>query len=202
MSDLVDRAVAALRAGELVIVPTDTVYGLAAAAFAEEPARRLYRLKGRDEIQPTALVCASVDRLLECVPELRGRPGTIARTLLPGPFTLVLPNPARRFGWLNRNRPDAIGVRVPALTGPARDVLDQVGAIVATSANLPGGADPCTVADVPQSLRDGVAAVIDGGRLPGLPSTVLDFSGAEPVVLRRGAGDVDEALARVDAETR
>lgn len=202
MSDTVERAVAALRAGDLVILPTDTVYGLAATAYREEPARRLYRLKGRDEIQPTALVAASVDWLLECVPELRGRAGTIARTLLPGPYTLVLPNPSRRFRWLNGPRPETIGVRVPALSGPGALVLEQVGAIIATSANLAGQPDPRVPDDIPQSLRDGVAAVIDGGRLPGVPSTVIDFTAAEPVVLRRGAGDVDEALARVDAAMR
>ena len=201
MSDMVGRAVAALRAGELVIVPTDTVYGLGATAASEEPARRLYRLKGRDEIQPTAVLAGSVDWLLEHVPELVGRPAAIARALLPGPFTLVLPNPARRFAWLNGVRPDAIGVRVPALSGPVAEVLEQVGAIVATSANLPGGPDPCTSSEVPQALREGVAVVIDGGRLPGIASTVIDFTAAEPVVLRRGAGDVDEALSRVDDVT-
>jgi L-threonylcarbamoyladenylate synthase len=202
VSDTVERAVAALRAGELVVVPTDTVYGIAATPYREEPARRLYRLKGRDEIQPTALVAASVDWLFECVPELRGRAGTIARALLPGPFTLVLPNPARRFRWLNGLRPDAIGVRVPALSGPGAAVLEQAGAFVATSANLPGQPDSCTTGEIPRALLDGVAAVIDGGRLPGRPSTVIDFTGAEPLVLRRGAGDVDEALERVDAAMR
>lgn len=202
MSDTVERAVAALRAGDLVIVPTDTVYGLAATAYRVEPARRLYRLKGRDEIQPTALIAASVDWLLECVPELRGRAGTIARALLPGPYTLVLPNPSRRFRWLNGSRPDTIGVRVPVLAGAGAAVLEQAGAIVATSANLAGQPDPCALGDVPPALRDGVAAVIEGGRLAGVPSTVIDFTAAEPVVLRRGAGDVDEALARVDAALR
>ncbi len=202
MSDTVEQAVAALRAGDLVIVPTDTVYGLAATADGEEPSRRLYLLKHREGIQPTALVAASVDRLLECVPELRGRAETIARALLPGPYTLVLPNPARRFSWLTGPRPDTIGIRVPALSGAAAAVLDQAGAIVATSANLPGQPDPCTLDEVPQALRDGVAAAIDGGRLPGLPSTVIDFTATDPVVLRRGAGDVDEALARADAAMR
>jgi L-threonylcarbamoyladenylate synthase len=199
VSDTVEQAVAALCAGELVILPTDTVYGLAATADGEEPCRRLYLLKHREGIQPTALVAASVDRLLECVPELRGRAETIARAVLPGPFTLVLPNPARRFGWLTGRRPDTIGVRVPALSGPAAAVLEQARAIVATSANLPGQPDPRTLDEVPRALRDGVAAAIDGGRLPGLPSTVIDLTATDPVVLRRGAGDVDEALARVDA---
>lgn len=199
MSGVVEAAVAALRAGEVVVLPTDTVYGLAATAYREEAARRLYRLKGREEIQPTALVAASVDWLLELLPELRGRSGTIARTLLPGPYTLVLPNPARRFPWLNGDRPEAIGVRVPALDGVGKDVLEGAGAVVATSANLPGEREARTLADVPSQLLAGSAVAVDGGPLPGIPSTVLDFSGAEPVVLRQGAADARAAVERVAA---
>ena len=95
MGAVIEAAVAALRAGELVIVPTDTVYGLAASPYSEEPVRRLYRAKGRDDVQPTALVAASVDMLFECVPELRGRDGTIARALLPGPVHARAAEPVR-----------------------------------------------------------------------------------------------------------
>ena len=193
----VEAAVGAIRAGRLAIVPTDTVYGLAASAYSEGPARRLYRAKGRDEIQPTALVVDSVDLLLECVPELRGRAALIARALLPGPLTLVLPNPARRFRWLSGARPDTIGARVPLLDGEARDLLAGVGAMVATSANLPGGPDPATVDEVPEEIRAAVDAIVDVGPLPGTPSTVIDFTGSEPVVLREGAFPADEALRLV-----
>src|SRR5207249_3008931 len=79
-----------------------------------------------------------VDMLLECVPELRGRAAVLARALLPGPFTLVLPNPARRYRWLAGETPDKIGVRVPELPTVAAAVLAQVGAVAATSANLAG----------------------------------------------------------------
>ena len=199
MSESVERVVAALQAGELVVLPTDTVYGLAATAHSEEAARRLYRLKGRDEIQPTALVVATVELLLECVPELRGPAGAIVRTLLPGPYTLVLPNPAGRFAWLNGSRPDTVGVRVPLLSGRGRDVLAQVGAIVATSANLVGGPDPRRLEDVPREILAGVAATLDGGELPGIPSTVIDLSAGEPVVLRDGGANAAEALARIAA---
>lgn len=195
----IEAAVRALAAGDSVVLPTDTVYALACTAAREEPARRLYRLKGRVETQPTALLAASVEVLLECIPELRGRAATIARTLLPGPFTLVLPNPAGRFPWLAGARADAIGVRVPALPGEAAAVLGRAGAIVATSANLPGGADPRRLADVPAELLEGVACAIDGGELPGVPSTVIDFTAVEPAVLRAGAGDPVEALRRVAA---
>jgi L-threonylcarbamoyladenylate synthase len=190
----VDAAVAAVRGGRLAIVPTDTVYGLATTPYSEAPVRALYRAKGREELQPTALVAADLDVLLECVPELRGRSATIARALLPGPYTLVLPNPARRFPWLTGSRAETIGVRVPAVEGAAAAVLAQVGALVATSANLPGGPDPRRLEDVPEELRAKVDAVVDGGDLPGTPSTVLDLTGPEPAVVREGAVPAAEAL--------
>jgi L-threonylcarbamoyladenylate synthase len=195
----VEAAVEAIRGGRLALIPTDTVYGLATNPNSEAPVRRLYRAKGRDEVQPTALVAADLDVLFECVPELRGRAGTIARALLPGAFTLVLPNPAHRFRWLTGTSPETIGVRVPELAGPGGEVLAKVGAIVATSANLPGGPDPRTLDDVPPELRSAAEAIVDGGELPGTPSTVIDFTGAEPVVLREGAGSAADALRAVSS---
>lgn len=197
--DDVERAIEAIRAGKPVLLPTDTVYGLCATAYREEPARRLYRLKGREEAQPTALVAASIDLLFECVPELRGRSGTIVRALLPGPYTLVLPNPARRFRWLAGSHPETIGVRVPELPAEACRVLDAVACVAATSANDPGGPSPASLADVPERIRAGCAAELDAGTLPGTGSTVLDFSGEEPQVLREGAAPATEALERVRA---
>ena len=188
---MIDEAVAALRAGELAILPTDTVYGLCALP-GEAAVARLYHAKGRAARQPTALVAASVEALLEHVPELDD---STLRALLPGPYTLVLPNPARRYPWLNTASPETIGVRVPDLQGPGAAVLEQVRAVVATSANLPGGPDPRRLADVPDELRGAAAAAVDGGELPGLPSTVLDFTGAEPRVLREGAVSATVALA-------
>src|SRR5439155_24174202 len=140
----------ALRAGRPVVLPFDTVYGLATEPYREESARRLYKLKGRAETQPTALVATDLDYLLECVPELRGRAATLARQLLPGPLTLVVPNPARRFRWLTGTNSEAIGVRVPDLTGPGGAVLTRAGAVVATSANRPGEPDPRRLEDVPE----------------------------------------------------
>jgi L-threonylcarbamoyladenylate synthase len=195
--DVSDAAVAAIRAGELAVLPTDTVYGLCALPYHEEPVRRLYRVKGRADSVPTALVCPSVEMLLECLPELRGRSGVIARALLPGPYTLVFPNPSRRYRWLTGERPEAIGVRVPAVEGATADILGRVGAVVATSANLPGQVDPRRLQDVPEEIRAASAALVDGGELPGVPSTVLDLTGPEPTVVREGAGRVDEALDRL-----
>ena len=189
-----DAAVAALRAGLTVILATDTVYGLCASADGPEPTERLYALKGREPDKPSALLAADVETLLACVPELAE---PIVRALLPGPFTLVLPNPARRYAWLAGGTPDAIGVRVPELPPRAKRVLVAAGAVVSTSANLAGGPDPRSVDQIAPGLRKRVAAIVDDGPLPGTPSTVLDFTGPEPRVLREGAVPGVEALARV-----
>jgi L-threonylcarbamoyladenylate synthase len=194
-----DEAVAAIKAGELVVIPTDTVYGLACTPHDAEAVRVLSELKGRPLDQPIAVVAASVDWLFEFVPELRGRAGVIARRLLPGPYTLVVPNPGRRFRWLTGTRPDTIGVRVPQLAGRGRDVLDGVGAVAATSANRHGGQDPRRLDEVPREILAAVAAAVDGGDLPGTPSTVLDLTGSDVRVLREGAVPSAVALERVEA---
>jgi L-threonylcarbamoyladenylate synthase len=196
-SGTIEDAIAALRSGLPVVLPTDTVYGLAANPYREESARRAYRLKGRDDQQPSALLASDVDMLLECLPELRSRVGPILRSLLPGPLTLVVPNPARRYRWLTGSRPHTIGVRVPRLPEPAAEVLSRAGSVMATSANLPGEPDPARLEDVPEQILEGCAVAIDGGELPGVPSTVIDLTGASPKVLREGAVSADEALEHV-----
>ena len=195
-------AVEALREGKPVVMPFDTVYGLAADPDREESVRRLYELKGRDETEPSALVAWDFDYLLERLPELRGRAASLARLLLPGPVTLILPNPARRFRWLTGTNPESIGVRVPAFDGPGAEVLERVGAVAATSANHPGGRDPKRLDEVPEEIRTGAGALVDGGELPGSPSTVIDLTGPEPRVLREGALPAEEALRRLGAAVR
>ena len=195
MSSVAD-VIAAIEAGALVVIPTDTVYGLACRPDREESVRALSALKGRSGEQPIALVAASVDALSRLLPEVP------VQLVLVGPFTIVVSNPGRRLPWLAGALPETIGVRVPVVSGSAADVLDRVGVVAATSANLHGGADPRRIEDVPEEILSGVAAALDVGELPGLPSTVLDLTGPEPRVLREGAVPAAEALARVAEAVR
>ena len=173
----VDEAIAALRAGEAVLLPTDTVYGLCADASVVGARERLAALKGRDVSQPIALLFADVETALERVPEARR-----ARALLPGPFTIVA---------------GGVGLRVPELSDEAARVVRALGAVLATSANRHGGPDPSRLEDVPGEIRAACGAELDGGELPGVPSTVVDLSGPEPRVLREGAVAAAEVLARL-----
>ena len=195
---LVDEAVEAIRAGRPVVLPTDTVYGLCTTPHQAQPVEQLYRLKGRSEQQPVALLAPDLDSIFECVPELRGPAAAIARALLPGPLTLVFPNPAWRFQWLTGARPDTIGVRVPELVGDTKAIVKRIGAVAATSANLSGGPDAKRLEEVSEEIRAGAAVVIDGGELPGIPSTVVDLTGPEPHIIREGALPAAEVLERLD----
>ena len=111
---------------------------------------------------------------------------------LPGPYTLILPNPAGRFAALGGDR--TIGVRVPVLGGAAGAILDRVGAVAATSANRHGGADPRRLEDVPAEMIEACAVAVDGGELSGIASTIVDMTGPEPRVLREGAAPPAETL--------
>jgi L-threonylcarbamoyladenylate synthase len=168
-----EDAVAALRAGRAVILPTDTVYGLCALPENEEI---LFELKGRDRLKPVALLAADVDVLAATVPDLDR---SVLERYLPGPFTLVVGEPA-------------VGVRVPNLPPEAAEVVRAVGVVAATSANLSGRPDPRRVEDIPDEIRTACGAIVDAGELPGVPSTVIDLTGPEPRVLRQGAGLLPE----------
>jgi len=193
----VGEAVEAIHSGQPVVLPTDTVYGLCADGYRAGPVERLRRLKGTPEEQPISLLAAELEVLLDAIPELRGRPAVMARAILPGPYTLVLPNPAKRFRWLAGADPAKIGIRVPDLPDESRSVLDEVGAVAATSANVHGGRDPASLDEVPDEIRRGVGALIDAGLLPGTPSTVVDLTGPQPRVLREGAVLAAHALATI-----
>ena len=164
-----EQAVAALRAGGAVILPTDTVYGLCALPAHEDV---LFDLKGRDRSKPVALLAADIDSLLAAVP---GLDRSVLERYLPGPFTLV-------FGDM--------GVRVPNLPPTAAAVVREVGVVAATSANLAGGPDPRRIEEVPEEIRSACGAIVDAGELPGVPSTVIDLTSEEPRILRQGAGQV------------
>jgi L-threonylcarbamoyladenylate synthase len=183
-----DEVVAALGDGKLVVIPTDTVYGLACRPDVEAAVRALSELKRRSTEQPIALVGSSAAALRELVPELP------EHGLAAGPFTLVLPNPRRRLPWLTGSRPDTVGVRLPDVVGAAAEVLARVRVVAATSANLHGGPDPRGLEDVPAAILAGVAATLDAGELPGTASTVIDLTGPTPRILREGAVPAAEAL--------
>jgi L-threonylcarbamoyladenylate synthase len=166
-----EEAVAALRAGRAVILPTDTVYGICALPEHEDV---LYELKGRDRSKPVALLAADVDALAAALPEVDQ---SLLERYLPGPYTLVV---------------GAIGVRVPNLQPSAAEVVRSVGVVAATSANLSGGPDPRRIEDIPEEIRAACGAIVDAGELPGVPSTVIDVTSGEPRVLRQGAGRLPE----------
>ncbi len=193
------RAIEALERGDVVVLPTDTVYGLVARADRETAVKALYAAKGRETGQPTALLASSVARVVELVPELDERARLLLEVLLPARLTLVLANPAERYPWLGGDRPGTLGIRVPLLDDPSREILAAVGAVAATSANLPGEPECRSVADLPAELVERVACVVDGGRLAGAPSTVVDLTGAEARVLREGAVASGDVLARIEA---
>lgn len=185
----------ALTAGELVIVPTDTVYGIAAHALDEDACARLAHVKGRPPGQPIAVIFATIAALEDALPTLSRRAWIAAQMLLPGPYTLVVSNPERRMPWLCGTTPEAIGVRVP------EGALD-LPPMAATSANIAGEPEIEAVAQLPADIAAHVACAIDGGVLEsGNPSTVLDLTsweaGGEVRVLRDPSGRAGDAITRL-----
>jgi L-threonylcarbamoyladenylate synthase len=168
-----------IRSGGIVLFPADTVYGLACDAEDEAAVERLYALKGRAPDKPAAVMFFAREDL----PPIPHR----AAALLPGPVTLLVPNPERRYPLAGG---DALGVRFPFVPFSGPPVLQS-------SANRSGGADARTLDEVPEDIRSGADLVIDGGALPGTPSTVIDLTGDEWRIVREGALTTAEVASRL-----
>ena len=175
------RAANLLRSGGVIAFPTDTVYGLAAAADDEVARRRIYLIKGRPVGLPLILMAAAESQL-EGFVHLDSRAEAIIRSWWPGPLTVILH--AKGGGTL--------GVRIPK-HDVALELLRAAGPLMTTSANL-HGKDPAMTADEAATLN-GLAAILDGGKAPGgMASSVLDLTGPEPHVLREGAISIAQLL--------
>ena len=189
--------------GGVAVFPADTVYGLACEPDAKEAVTRLYRLKGRVPDKPAAVMFFALDLALAALPELGPRTELALRTLLPGPVTLLLPNPAARFPLACATDITTLGVRVPALP-PALAALEAVRwPVLQSSANAAGAPDARTLGAVPEPIRAHADLVLDGGELPGTPSTVVDLRAWETVarveIVREGALAAAEVRARLQS---
>jgi L-threonylcarbamoyladenylate synthase len=188
-----------LQGGGVAVFPSDTVYGL--GCDPEQPAavERLYRLKGRRPDRPAAVMFFALAAALAALPELAARERSAIRALLPGPVTLLLGNPERRFSLACAGDPGTLGLRVPGLAGPLQALAALELGLLQSSANLSGGAEAARLADVPRELLDGADLVLDGGKLPGVASTVIDLREHQRTgawsVLREGALPI-EAVRR------
>jgi len=178
-------------AGGVAVFPSDTVYGICCDPEDEAAARRLYGLKGRPPRRSAAVMFFSLEPALQALGELGGAERAVLAALLPGPVTLLLENRAGRFQAACREDPTTLGLRVPWLPESLHALCEIERPVLQTSANLSGQRDARTLEEVPAALRDGADLVLDGGTLPGTPSTVIDLreygqSGAW-YVLREGA---------------
>ena len=183
--DTIERAFAMFQAGGLVAFPTDTVYGLAAPAFSKEGIDRLYEAKGRQDTKAISVLIGGPDQLDLLTSNLTQAASHLARRFWPGGLTLVVSRRAELPG--NLSPLPTIGVRMPNHAF-AIALLHRCGPLATTSANLSGGTDPQTAQDVLAQLNGRIELILDGGATPGgIPSTVVDCTLPEPVILRKGA---------------
>ena len=191
MTDRLTDAVAALRRGDLVVYPTETVYGLAADATDPEAVERAFEAKGRSREKPVSMALPDVGAAADYV-RLSDRERAFCGRFLPGPVTVLLERTDRVPDVLVAGR-DRVGIRVPDHE-LARDLARRVGPITATSANRSGEPSARRVEEIAPEVRER-AVVIDRGETPGAESTVVDVSTGEIVRRGAGAGEIEAWLA-------
>ncbi len=176
------RVVDVIKDGGIVLFPTETVYGIGTAIDNIKGIERLYNIKGRDRKKPLALHVGSYAVIYEFA-MVDDRVDDFIKRFLPGPYTLVLPSRDESIGT-------TVGVRFPALPF-LMDALKKVKGVWGTSANLSGDVAPCSFDEVRKEILESVDIAVDGGSTYYRDaSTVIDFTGKEVKVLRRGAGVV------------
>ena len=187
----IGRASEILRQGGLCVYPTDTTYGLGCDIFAKRTIERIYQLKGLNNKHRLSFLCSDLSQVSQYA-MLEDRAFRILRHHLPGPYTFVLPA-SREVPKLVQGNTRTVGIRVPASSVCTALVNDLGHPIISTTvARVVDGEaaysnDPDEIADM---FGANIDALLDAGPLVGEPSSVIDLTGPEPVILRRGSGDL------------
>jgi L-threonylcarbamoyladenylate synthase len=187
-----------IAAGGVAVFPADGLYGLACDPLNREAIERIYRIKGRDEGKPSAILYFSPLAMRELIDGLGRRTRAAAAALLPGPVTLVVDNPEHRYPLACREDLERLGIRL--LEGPLSGAMCP---LFQTSANRSGDPAPALFSDVPTEILAAVDVAVDGGPLTGSASTVVDLTGFERgnewSVLREGGMAVSDLAGQLDA---
>jgi tRNA threonylcarbamoyl adenosine modification protein (Sua5/YciO/YrdC/YwlC family) len=183
---LLDKVAAILDQGGLVIYPTDTQYGLGCDLTKKKAIEKVYRLKQRNPKSPFSFICADLTNIAEYAKVSNFAYRTMKR-LLPGPYTFILDG-TRLVPQLMLTKRHECGIRVPDHPVTLGLVRALGRPIINTSASLDGRPLPATAEDFADLFKNQVDAVIDGGPVPALPSTIVSMIGDEPEVLREGLG--------------
>lgn len=182
--DTIAQALRVLRAGGLVAFPTDTVYGVGALAFDGAAVESIYTAKDRPVEKAIPILFADLEDLDQVAVEIPVMARILAAHFWPGPLTLVVPKKPTLPPAVSAT--DTLAVRIPDHP-VARALLRAAGPMAVTSANISGQASPTDAQEVLRQLNGRIPLVIDGGPTPGgIPSTLVDCLGGEPVVLREG----------------
>jgi L-threonylcarbamoyladenylate synthase len=194
----IEEAGAAVRRGELVVIPTDTVYGVAADAFTPSAVEALLSAKGRDRAMPVPVLVASPEMLDALVDQLPASARALIDAFWPGALTVVVRHTAHLAWDLGETR-GTVAVRMPNHE-VARELIAQTGPLAVSSANRTGNLAPATMLDARLQLGATVAVYLDGGPSgESVPSTIVDVTAERPRVLRAGAIDA-ERLREIEPE--
>jgi L-threonylcarbamoyladenylate synthase len=181
----IDHAIALFKEGEIVAFPTDTVYGLGCDAFHAAGVIKLFEAKGRDSNKAIAILVGNIDQANLVTDKMTDLAIKLISKFWPGGLTVLVPRKRTLPELISTT--DKIGIRMP--NHPVTlELLQTFGPLATTSANISGGSNPQNAFEVYDQLKGRVPLILNGGNCPGgIPSTVVDCSGNEPVILREGA---------------
>ena len=175
-----------IKIGKIGVIPTDTIYGVAAAAFSKKAVTRAYKILKRNPKKPFIVLIGSIEDLALFNIKLDGTTRDILETLWPGKVSVVLPVKTRKFEYLHRGT-ETLAFRLPKKKGLA-DLLKKTGPLISTSANSEGAKPAETAAEAKKYFGDSIDFYIDGGKMKSFPSTLVEIKEGKIRVLRKGVG--------------
>lgn len=193
----ISRAVEIVQSGGVIAFPTDTVYGIGVSAFNEMAIEKLYQVKGRSYQKAIPILVSDQEELTRITPPLDQNVKAIIQRFWPGAITLIIP--LLKGMPENLSPTQTVGVRIPDFK-LTRELLSHTGPLAATSANISGGEITLTAEEVAENLGGMIDLILDGGKTPGgVPSTVLDCTQAELIILREGPISLDTIKLAIDS---
>lgn len=187
----IQRAVEALKQGEVIVYPTDTVYGIGCALGHKRAVDRIFHLTGKDDSQPLTFVCADLSDIARYA-VIENAQYRMLKRLLPGPYTFVLPA-TREVPRMLLSKRKTVGIRVPKHPVALAILKALELPLISTSASYKGEEPLNDPAEIVSRFK-GIELVLDAGYCGIVSSTVVDLTGPEPVIVREGAGPIDDVL--------